>query len=226
MVSLGSVGRLQSWFRWGQVYCALMLVEPAMPYPIYMFHREAYVSLASLRLVAMSGHPRVSAQSLADFVAQLAGRPCCALTTLYGFVLTDDNGRRAVYVGADASGCRPGAYLDALCVDLAAASPDVAALPGRLRFLAARGFRFRSTPVWELRGVPPGAETAAALALEGEFGQGLQRGWHPCAPPRHRRGARCSSALALPRRAPLRGVRQARPCSVVCHLRRDRPQHG
>ena len=104
-----------------------MLVEPAMPYPIYMFHREAHAPLASLRLVAMSGHPRAVAQSLADFVAQLAGRPCCALTTLYGFVLTDDNGRRAVYVGADASGCRPGSYLDALCVDLAAASPDVAA---------------------------------------------------------------------------------------------------
>ena len=138
--------------------------------------REAQVSLASLCLVAMSGHPRVSAQSLADFVAQLAGRPCCTLTTLYGFVLTDDNGRRAVYVGADASGCRPDAYLDALRVDRAAASPDVAALPGRLRFLAARGFRLRDTPAWELRGVPPGAETAAALALEGEFGQGFSVG--------------------------------------------------
>jgi hypothetical protein len=61
--------------------------------------------------------------------------------------------------------------------------------------------------------------------LLGGVWAGLQRGWHPCAPPRHRRGARCSSALALPRRAPLRGVRQARPCGVVCHLRRDRPQH-
>jgi hypothetical protein len=62
-------------------------------------------------------------------------------------VLTDDNGRRAAYVGADASGCQPDSYLDALCVDRAVASPDVAALPGRLRLLAARGFRFRGTHV-------------------------------------------------------------------------------
>jgi hypothetical protein len=120
----------------------------------------------------MAAAPRQEAASLSYFLWQLTG-VAPRLVRLYGLLLENERGQRAAYVGLDQEGSRPDSYLPSLAPGVGPTAREAwGSAPGRLRYLWQQGFCHRGAPVLVLRDLPPGAETAAAFALEEALGVG------------------------------------------------------